>query len=82
MAIVFLTVIFSTIVTAETCTAVIRDEQGFNYDTYTRSSGSFNLACDEALTACDQELSYYHSFGYYYDATCTIKATTLVNRAP
>lgn len=66
----FLVLLFSTIVSAEICTVVIRDQYGYDYDSFTRSSYSMSAACDDASWDCRQRLSEYQSYGQHYNSIC------------
>lgn len=71
-----LTLIFlgiSGLVSAEICTTVIKDNSGYEWETFTRSSYSRQAACDQAIYDCNGALSYGQSIGRYYDAYCEIK---------
>lgn len=65
--------LLSTVVSAEICSVVIRDQYGYDYDSFTRSSYSINAACDDATWDCRQKLSEYQSYGRYYNATCVVR---------
>lgn len=58
---------------AEICTSVIRDNYGYEFETFTRSSYSEQAACDLATYDCREALSYGQSVGRYYNAFCAIK---------
>ena len=75
-ALAFLVLLFSAIVSAETCTVVIRDQYGYDYDSFISTSYSTNAACDDASWNCRQRLSDYQSYGRYYNAFCTIRDVT------
>ncbi len=63
----------SSLASAEVCTSVIKDRQGYEWETYTRSSYSQQAACDQATYDCRQALAYAQASGRYYDAQCEIK---------
>lgn len=58
---------------AETCTSVIKDSRGYEWESFTRSSYSQASACDQATYDCNQALSWARSQGRYYDAQCVLK---------
>lgn len=58
---------------AETCTAVIKDRLGYEFESFTRSSYSQQAACDQATYDCRGALAYGQSIGRYYDAHCELK---------
>lgn len=64
---------FSAGAMAETCTSVIKDRSGYEWESFTRSSYSQQAACDQASYDCRGALSYGQSVGRYYDAFCEIK---------
>jgi hypothetical protein len=74
--IIFLPLLFSTMVGAEVCTVGIRDLNGNVYNTFVRSSYSMNAACDSAFWDCQQMLSDYQSLGNHYNSHCEILSTT------
>lgn len=64
----------SAFASAEVCTSIIRDQRnGYEYESFTRSSYSQQAACDQALYDCRYALSYAQSTGRYYDAQCELK---------
>lgn len=69
----FFLLTFSALASAEICTSVIRDRNGYEWETFTRSSYSQQAACDMAIYDCRGALSYGQSMGRYYDAFCEIK---------
>ena len=70
---IFLLMAISGIVSAHTCTSVIKDRRGYEWQTFIRSSYSDHTACDLAMYDCNGALSYGQSMGRYYDAFCEIK---------
>lgn len=73
----------STFASAEVCTSVIRDQRnGYEYDSFTRSSYSRQAACDQAFYDCRDALSYAQSNGRYYGAQCEIKDIPLPPPSP
>lgn len=73
--IIFLTLLFSSIVSAEICTVGMRGPNGNIYNTFVRSSYSMNAACDSALWDCQQMLSEYRSLGNHYNSYCEVILT-------
>lgn len=63
----------SALASAETCTSVIKDQEGREWDSFSRSSYSQQAACDQASYDCGSALSYGQSIGRYYGAHCEIK---------
>lgn len=58
----------------ETCTYVIKDRYGYEYENHTRySSYSRDAACSDASWACSTALSNARAQGRYYDANCEMK---------
>lgn len=74
--IAFLVLLFSTIASADICTVVIRDQYGYEYDSFTRSSYSMTAACDDANWDCQQKLSDYQSYGQHYNSVCLVTDVT------
>lgn len=73
----------STIVGAEVCTSVIKDQRtGYEYEEFTRSSYSRQAACDQAIYDCRGALAYAQSYGRYYDAICEIKFSRVPTPSP
>lgn len=73
----------SSLASAEVCTSVIRDQRnGYEYETFTRSSYSQQAACDQALFDCRDTLSYANSQGRYYGAQCELKYIPAPNPNP
>lgn len=67
----------------ETCTFVIRDRYGYEFETHTRySSYSKDAACSDANWACSNALSNGRAQGRYYDANCEMKYDGPVNPRP
>lgn len=73
----FLLLLGATSAFADYCTVVIRDQYGYEFDTFTRSSYSIDAACSDARFDCRTKLSDYQSWGRYYDAQCVIKNTSI-----
>lgn len=73
-ALVFCALFFSSLVSAETCTSVIRDRSGYEWETFTRTSYSQQAACDQAIYDCHGALSFGQSVGRYYNAFCEISS--------
>ena len=57
----------------ESCTYVIRDNYGYEYESITRYGYSTQSACSDAAYECSRTLSYAQSSGRYYDAQCALK---------
>lgn len=68
----FLVLTFSTLAAADICTVVIRDQYGYEYDSFSRSSYSSTAACDDANWDCRQKLSMYQSVGQHYNSMCSV----------
>lgn len=69
----FAILIFSNLVSAELCTAVLKDRRNLELEVFNGSSYSREAACNEALYNCHRSLSDAQSNGRYYDAFCEIK---------
>ena len=73
-ALVFCALFFSSLVSAETCTSVIRDRSGYEWESFTRTSYSQQAACDQAIYDCHGALSFGQSVGRYFNAFCEISS--------
>lgn len=69
----FLFSIASVSFASETCTFVIKDRYGYEYENHTRYSYSKDAACGDASWSCEQALANARAQGRYYDATCEMK---------
>ncbi len=78
----FLFLCLQSYASAEICTSVIKDRQGYEWETFTRSSYSQEAACDQAMFDCQTNLSYGQSRGRYYDAFCELKWNTYPSPTP
>lgn len=75
---------FSTVTMAsESCTFVIKDNYGYEYEQITRLGYSGSDACSNASYDCSVELSRAQQSGRYYDAFCAQKyGPTTPSRPP
>lgn len=70
----FLLMMTSLSFAGETCTYVIKDRYGYEFENHTRySSYSRDAACSDASWACNTALSNARAQGRYYDANCEMK---------
>lgn len=78
----FLLTIASVSFAGETCTYVIKDRYGYEYENHTRYSYSKDAACSDASWSCNTALSNARAQGRYYDANCEMKYDGPVNPRP
>lgn len=58
---------------AESCTYVVKNSRGFEYETLTRYGYSRYEACNDASYACREAIANGQVYGRYYDAYCEEK---------
>lgn len=57
----------------DSCTSVIKDRYGYNYETHTRVSYSKQAACSDADYACRMAISEGERNGKYLDSFCEVQ---------